>query len=145
MIKNGKQVKLNPNSNYKVVMGTVDNNNPKSMYVTISAWVKPLNNDIIDYPSVIKKLNKDIKSELFNNVNNELFDINRTIVDLDMRNSGITYDKKSFMNCEITLFKINDFKIQNKKIKDNINYVVNDLIENVFNQSEYFEFSKTKK
>ena len=145
MIKNGKQVKLSSNSDYKIVMGTVNNKNPKSMYVTVSAWVKPLNNDVVDYPSVIKKLNKKIKIELFEKLNNELFDINRTIVDLDMRNSGITYDKKSFMNCEITLFKINDFKIQDKKIKDNINYVVNNLIENVFNLSEYFEFSKTKK
>jgi hypothetical protein len=145
MIKVGKQVKLNTHSNYKVVIGTVDNRNPKAIYATISAWVKPKSEDDIFYPDVIKKLNKDLKSTLFNTINSTLFDKTRTIIDLDMRNSGITYNKKSFMNCEITFFKINDLKLQDKKIKDNINNAILNLIENVFNQSEYFEFSKTKK
>ena len=107
MLKTGKQMKLELFKNYKITSGTIDNKNPKAMYVTISAWGKPKNDIEINYSDVIRKMNKQIKSNLFDNLNKTLFDSNRTIVDLDMRNSGISFDKKSYMNCEITLFKLN--------------------------------------
>ena len=62
-----------------------------------------------------------------------------------MRNSGISFDKKSYMNCEITLFKLNSFKIQDKKIKEHIKEIISNIIEQVFDESEYFEFHKSKK
>jgi hypothetical protein len=49
------------------------------------------------------------------------------------------------MNCEITLFKLNNFKIQDKKIKEHITEIITNIIESVFDESEYFEFHKTKK
>lgn len=145
MLKTGKQMKLELFKNYKITSGTIDNKNPKAMYVTISAWGKPKNDIEINYSDVIRKMNKQIKSNLFDNLNKTLFDSNRTIVDLDMRNSGISFDKKSYMNCEITLFKLNSFKIQDKKIKEHIKEIISNIIEQVFDESEYFEFHKTKK
>jgi hypothetical protein len=145
MIKNGKKLKINLKHNYNITLGTINNNNPKSMYLIISAWGKPINVSDIDYGLVIKALNKKIKSKVFNNINPTLFNKNKTIIDLDMRQSGISYNKKSFMSCEITLFKLNDFKIQNKIIKDNIISLLDKLINEVFEESEYFEFTKTKK
>jgi hypothetical protein len=145
MLKTGKKMKLDLFKNYTITTGTVDNKNPKSIYLTISAWAKPIIDDDINYSDVIKKINKQIKSKLYNTLDNKIFDINRTIVDLDMRNSGITFDKKSYMNCEITLFKLNDFKIQNKKIKESIGEISDNLIINVFDNSPHFEFYKSKK
>ena len=145
MLKTGKQMKLELFENYKIISGTIDNKNPKSMYLTISAWGKPIVDGDIIYSDIIRKMNKEIKSTLFANIDETLFDINRTIVDLDMRNSGITFNKKSYMNCEITLFKLNDFKIQDKKIKECIKQISNDVILKVFDVSPYFEFHKTKK
>lgn len=145
MLKTGKQMKLELFKNYKITSGTIDNKNPKSMYITISAWGKPTSDTEINYSDVIRKMNKQIKTKLFNNLDNTLFDSNRSIVDLDMRNSGISFDKKSYMNCEITLFKLNNFKIQDKKIKEHIKDIISDIIEYVFDESEYFEFHKTKK
>ncbi len=145
MLKTGKQVKLNLFKNYKITTGTINNKNPKSMYITMSAWGKPKNNSEINYSYVIKNMNKKIKSLLFNNLNDTLFDSSRCIVDLDMRDSGISYDRKSYMNCEITLFKINDFKIQNKLIKEEIDRIITKIITDVFDESDYFEFYKNKK
>ena len=62
-----------------------------------------------------------------------------------MRDSGINYNKKSYMNCEITLFKLNNFKIQDKRIKEEVKKIMNDVISEVFEKSEYFNFHKTKK
>ena len=145
MLKTGKQMKLDLFNNYKIVTGTIDNKKPKAMYVIISAWGKPTNDGIVNYPNVIKKLNKEIKTKLFKSLDNTLFDINRSIIDLDMRDSGITFDKKSYMNCEITLFKLNDFKIQDKKIKENVSNIINNIINDVFEDSPNFTFHKTKK
>lgn len=145
MLKTGKQMKLDLFKNYKIVTGTINNKNPRAMYVVISAWGKPKSNNDINYSDIIRKLNKQIKAKLYNIIDKSLFDINRTIIDLDMRDSGISYDKKSYMNCEITLFKLNDFKIQDKKIKEHIKNLVNGVILEIFEESPYFDFYKTKK
>jgi len=145
MLKTGKQMKLDLFKNYKIITGTIDNKNPKSMYLTISAWGKPIVEGEINYSEIIRKLNKQVKSTLYENLDSTLFDIDRTIVDLDMRNSGISFDKKSYMNCEITLFKLNEFKIQDKKIKECINSITKDIIIKVFDDSPHFEFHKSKK
>ena len=54
---------------------------------------------------IFKKCNKKIKQNLFSYFNTEgletLFDKNRTIVDLDIRESGIKFGKRSFISCEI--------------------------------------------
>ena len=145
MLKTGKQMKLELFKNYKITTGTIDNKNPKAMYITISAWGKPKVDGEINYSDVIRKINKQIKSKLFDNLDKGLFEPSRSIVDLDMRNSGISFDKKSYMNCEITLFKLNNFKIQDKKIKEHITEIITNIIESDFDESEYFEFYKTKK
>ena len=49
------------------------------------------------------------------------------------------------MNCEITLFKLNDFKLQNNQIKEGINNIAEQIVLKVFDKSDYFEFYKNKK
>lgn len=145
MLKTGKQVKLDLFKNYKITAGTINNKNPKAMYLTISAWGQPKDNGDIDYSYVIRNMNKKIKALLFGGLDKTLFDCNRSIIDLYMRDSGISYNKKSYMNCEITLFKLNDFKLQNKQIKEEINKITEEIVLEVFDKSEYFEFHKNKK
>ena len=41
-MKSGKQIKVNDNKNYSIIYGCVDNKNPKSIYINISAWAEPL-------------------------------------------------------------------------------------------------------
>tara|TARA_R110000796_G_scaffold61077_2_gene141388 strand:+ start:32053 stop:32496 length:444 start_codon:yes stop_codon:yes gene_type:complete len=143
--KNGKQLSTRNYNNYRVLSGTVDNKNPKALYLTISAWGKTLINEDVDYAAVIRSINKDIKKALTENLNQNLFYTDRCIVDFDMRESGITYGKKSYMNCEVTLYQKNLFKLQEKTIQNELNdmskIITKDILENV----KYFTFSKTKK
>jgi hypothetical protein len=144
-MKKGKKMKLELSNNYNVVSGTVDNKNPKAVYLTISAWGEvQIDNTSLNYSNIIKNLNKSIRKLMYENLDNSLFDHNKTIVDLDMRESGIKYKKRSYMNCEITLFKLNDFKIQNKKIKESIADISTMIITDVFDNSIYFNFHKKK-
>jgi len=145
LVKKGKQMKLEMFDNYKVNIGTVDNKNPKALYVTISAWGKPINLDDDNYTLVIKKLNKEIKKKVYEVLPKNLFDGNRSIVDFEIKESGISYERRSYMNCEITLYKLNKFKIQNNLINDAVKSVTANVIAEVFDLNPYFTFHKTKK
>lgn len=142
--KTGKQLMIDKQENFNVVTGTVDNKKPKSLYVNISAWVEPQINEELNYKSVIRELNKKIKSELFSCIDDKLFQSNKNIIDFDMRESGISFGKRSYMNCEITLYQIHSFKIQEKVIQESLNELVNNLIEGVFKNDIYFTYHKTK-
>jgi hypothetical protein len=147
-MKTGKQFKNEEHNNYNVVYGCVDNKNPKSVYINISAWANPTKqDDEISYTRVIKDINKKIKQDLFNYLNlNETsgFIKNNTIVDLDIRESGIKYGKRSFMSCEITLFQTEEISIISEKIKTSLNDVITMLINKVFENDENFEYNKKK-
>lgn len=144
--KNGKQLKSKGYKNYRVVSGTVDNKNPKAIYLTLSAWGDPLKYDEdVNYNIVIRDFTRDIKQLLLQNLDRNLFFGDRCIIDFDMRESGISYGKKSFMNCEITLFQKNLFKLQEKTIQEELDNISQLITEEILDDSEYFKFSKTKK
>jgi hypothetical protein len=145
-MKRGKEIKLDINPNYKISIGTVDNKNPKSIYISLSAWGQLLKEENeIDYDKIINNLRKNIKQTLNINLNKEDFHNNKYIVDLDMRSSGISYKKRSFMSCEITLFQKNKIPVHKPQIIDNTTAIINNLIKECLNNQPYFNFYKTKK
>ena len=143
--KTGKQLITHDYMNYNVIYGTVDNKNPKSLYLTISAWGQPNQQPITNYTKALRNITKRLKTVLHNNLDSKLFQVNRTIVDFDMRVSGIEYGKRSYMNCEITLFQRNTFKLQEKQIQDSFDELIHNIINNVFDDNIYFKFHKRKK
>ena len=144
MKKKGKEIKMGKSYNkYNVVSGTVNSKNPRSVYINIAAWGEPINKEALNYANVIRGLNKRIKKHIFDNVL-EPFNRNRTIIDLDMRESGILYGKRSFMSCEITLFQNKDRLLTTDELKETIVEITDNVIEDVFDQNEYFEFYQKK-
>lgn len=97
-MKIGKEIKINKNKNYNIVFGSVNNKNPKAIYLSISAWAEPLQKDCENYSRVIKNIHKNLKQVIYNHLTNNENDFvkENTIVDLDMRESGIRYGKRSF-------------------------------------------------
>ena len=47
-MKRGKEMKIETSYQYNIISGTVDNKNPKSVYIQISAWGKPTEDGIED-------------------------------------------------------------------------------------------------
>lgn len=147
-MKTGKEVKVATFKNYNVVYGSVNNKHSKAVYVNISAWAEPTDEDIISYSRVIRDINKNIKQNLFNLFNNDddcEFMKDRTIVDLDIRESGIKYGKRSFTNCEITLFLNNEIPVNSDIMRPMLDNVVNMLVNNVFDNNKTFKFHRKKK
>lgn len=146
-MKRGKELKISDVSkNYTITFGTVDNKNPKSVYLNISCWGKPIGDSDaeVNYNRVINNLGKLIKQFLYNNLNPEYYNKDRTIVDLDMRESGIKYDKRSYMCTEITLFQENEYPINSDILYDYTHTVIKGVID-VLDKNPNFKFYKTKK
>ena len=148
MSKTGKEVKSNNFKDYSVTFGSVNNKHPKAVYINISAWAEPKCDEEINYSRAIRSLNKNVKQTLFNLFDAEInsdFLKDRTIVDLDIRESGIRYGKRSFINCELTLFLNSEIPVNSDFMKQQLTDITENIINRVFNKNDYFVFYKKKK
>lgn len=142
----GKEIKLELFDNYNVLIGTVDNKKTVAVYVKLTAWAEPTDdNEAINYTSVIRKLDKAIRSHLYKTLDTENFDNELTIVDLDIRESGVAYNKRSFMSCEMTLFQTGNHQINSDFMIAELTDISEQLVREVFEPNQYFEFHKKKK
>lgn len=141
----GKEVKLDLPFEYNVVSGTVDNKNPKSIYIQISAWGKPIEYVESSYESILKQKAKGIKKQLYNVVKEDFFYKKKSIVDFNMASSGIRKDKRSYMSVELTLFKKEPLlPLTSKDLLDEVGYISENLITGFFERDRDFKFFKTK-
>lgn len=145
MKKVAKKIDISKHKNFKVHFGTMDRIKSNSLYISMSSWANPKVQTTLDYEKVLRRLNKKIKENIYSNLDKDLFNDKFIIVDLDLRISGIKYNKRSFMNCDITLYKKTSDSIEDIVISDEINKLITSTINNVFDKSEYFSFHKTKK
>lgn len=144
-IARGKEIELEISENFTTSIGTVDSKNPVAVYIKMNAWLEILQDDLeINYNQVVRRLDKTIRTKLFNSLNENEFYKDLTIVDLDIRDSGIIYTKKSFMNCQITLFQINNNPIDSEFIIMELTEITKELIAEIFNKSLYFKPHKRK-
>lgn len=146
MMKKGKEIKMGKTyMSYKVISGTVDSKNPTSVYINITAWGEPTKDDIDEYTTVISSLKKDVKSHIYTNLPLS-FNKLKTIVDLDMRESGISYGKRSFMSCEITLYQNsrNGTILMGEDLKKLMGQITDKVIKEVFDEYPHFKFHKNK-
>jgi hypothetical protein len=145
-MKLGKEIKLNLLENYKTKVGTVNNKESKSLYINLCAWGE-LNSvdENLNYDYFLSNIRKKIKQRLSNNLNSELFYNDKYIVDLDMRTSGLTLEKRSFMSCEITLYQKKQLPINQPKIIDNTKSIIYDVVNECLENNPIFTFHKSKK
>jgi len=142
-MKAGKEIKNNLYESFKVRVGTVNNKVPTSVYIKISGWANPLKEDNLNYDRVISGLKKKITSRI-HDYRSERFHNNRTIVDLDMRSSGIRFGKKSYTDCEITLFQKELTPVNTPEVKEHLFNITDTLITEVLENDEYFTFTRVK-
>jgi hypothetical protein len=144
-MKTGKEIKNNNFKNYNITYGTVNNKNPKSIYLNISSWLEPIKDETNNYSFDIRSLNKKIKQTLFNylDANKTIFNKDRTIVDLDIRESGIKLGKRSFMNCEVTFFMKEALSINSIEITNTVDELT-DLMFATFETNKSFKFNNKK-
>ena len=141
-MKKGKSVKLNLYNPIKSVYGTVDSKNLKSVYINIKSWVTP-KFEYDNWNRIVCNLSRDIKHSVYNSINTELFK-EQTIVDLDLRTSGISHGKKSFLNLEVNLYTNQEIDFKSIEIKNSVKQIIKNIFKENVIQNKYFEFSPSK-
>lgn len=142
-MKKGKSVKMNVSNTFKSVYGTVDAKNLKSLYINIQSWVSP-KYELESWNRVVGNLGRELKHTVFDSIDTEIFTKN-SIVDLDLRTSGISSGKKSFFNLEINLYLDKEFDFKSTEIKDSVKSIIKSIQKYNINNNDYFDFSLTKK
>ena len=143
-MKKGKTSHIHGFNFAKVTYGTVDSVKLKSIYLNIQTWVEPIK-ECENWTRTVLNMSRAIKHSVLESVNTEIFD-NKFIVDLDLRASGISEGKKSFMNLEINFFLIDDdTDFKSKKVKDSLKMITQRIVDETFIGNDYFNFYLTKK
>jgi hypothetical protein len=142
-MKKGKSCVMKGYKQIKCSYGTVDSKSLKSIYLNIQSWVEPKGLEV-DWMRPVSILNKNIKTVLTEIINDNLFN-NKFIVDLDLRTSGISINKRSFMNLEITFFVKNEIEFKSNELKNELKNVISVIEKDCFKNSKYFKFYLTKK
>jgi|688.fasta_scaffold1007313_2 hypothetical protein len=142
-MKKGKTSQIQGFKTAKVIYGTVDSVNFKSVYLNIQTWVDPKINSE-NWNRIVLNLSRAIKHSVLESLDKILFD-NKFIVDLDLRSSGLQKGKKSFLNLEINFYlsgSETDFK--SRRIKEALKKVCKQVFQDNFTNNEYFKFHLTK-
>jgi len=140
----GTEIKLNNYNNFNISIGAIDKKTPKSLYIKISGWGNPISKNDENYIRIIRRIDKRVKSLIYNTINTNKFNQNKTMVDMDMRDSGITYGKPSYMCCEITLYQYEKHLINSEFILTELNDICKNIINDVLSENEFFTFYKKK-
>ena len=142
-MKKGKTSKIQGFNTAKVMYGTVDFVNLKSLYLNIQTWVEPVT-ECENWNRVVLNLSRTIKHSILNSLNSNLFD-NKFIVDLDLRSSGLITGKKSFMNLEVNFYMIQDnVDFKSPQIKESLKKITSQIFLENFSGNHYFDFYLTK-
>jgi hypothetical protein len=72
-----------------------------------------------------------------------MFD-DKFIVDMDLRTSGLSLKKKSFMNLEINLYLIDEVDFKDLKLKRKLKDIVKGIYVDVLHKNDNFKFYLTK-
>ena len=100
--------------------------------------------DYDNWNRVVCNLNREIKHSVYNSILPQLF-LDKSIVDLDLRTSGIANGKKSFFNLEINLFMNETSDFKSLEIKEGIKKIIKTIYTDNITNNKYFDFSKSKK
>jgi hypothetical protein len=141
-MKKGKSVSVKGYKKFKANYGTVDSKNLKSFYINIQSWLTP-KKDEENWERIVMNFNRSIRHTIYEILNFEFIDTN-FIVDTDLRSSGLSVNKSSFMNLEITFYikNINDFK--SPIIKDFVKTIIDLIDSENFKNNKNFVFNLTK-
>jgi len=141
-MKKGKSVSVKGYKKFKVNYGTVDSKNLKSFYINIQSWLTPKKNEE-NWERVVTNFNRSIRHSIYEILNYDFIETN-FIVDTDLRSSGLSTKKSSFMNLEITFFTKNFLDFKSQLIKDFVKEIVDSINEENFKKNKYFTFKLTK-
>lgn len=141
-MKKGKSIKLQVSNSFKSLYGTVDSKKMKSIYINIQSWVTP-KKELENWNRIVGNFSRELKHTIFESIDTDLF-LPRSIVDLDLRTSGINFGKKSFLNLEINLYTEKEIDFKSTEVKNSVKKIISALNYENIQKNEHFVFTLTK-
>lgn len=118
------------NFNFKI--GLVDKNVNNTIYINGNSWIEP-KSSVEDFTSEINSLKRAFNVFFVRNLKYTNFNHDKYIVVLDIKNSGISFNKRSFINFELHLkHKDTNFNFKENLYKEEIIQLINRLINECF-------------
>lgn len=139
LTKFGKEKHLYKTSSFRVKYGTVDALKLNAIYINIESWVQPLE-QLGNFDSYIRMMRKNIINNLTEKLDKEFF-LENFIVDLDLRSSGLSLDKKSFMFIEVTVYPKQHTKFNSDLLKNKAKLISANVIE-VISKNKFRFYAK---
>ena len=141
-MKLGRFIPLGNYRDVKIGYGTINHKELKTIYLKLNSWLEPQDSDI-NFDTIVKIARTKIRKLIYN-LGADIFRP-ESIVDLDIRTKGITKEKRSFMDLEITLYVLEDLNIKSEKLKQDMNSLLREIIDECLNDDLLFNFNKKKK
>lgn len=124
-----KELKIN-NKSFNTKFGTINIKDNHSLYIFGTTYISPvINKD--EYSNDVYIMQKDVKYMVKKLIAESKCFSNNFMFDLDVRSSGIKYNKKSFLSFEIHLLHTNPFY----KLSD----ITSDVSDTIQHLTENFE------
>lgn len=128
--------------NFTVKLGTINKYNPEVIYIYGTTWLSP-NIEKPSYDEISDDFSKKMKKTLFAEFRKtHMFDEN-IISDVDIRKSGILFNKKRFVNFEIHLKQKEVKNINDEKLKAVVTEIMNSVLNTIVKTTS-FNFSNKK-
>lgn len=122
--------------NFRVKVFSIDRKNRKSVTYALTTWARHLDND---YRKHLRKLSRDTRITLYQNMDTDIFGENYICVDNIAENNSVSHHTPLMI--EITLFISED--LPDVIIEKRMDHLTENL-NKVFQSNEYLELSKTK-
>lgn len=141
-MKLGRFIPLGIYKDVKIGYGTINHKELKTIYLSLNSWLEP-HESCDDYDRIVRTARNKVKKLIFT-LGYDLFRP-ESIVDLDVRTKGITKEKRSFMNIEITLYTLKQINIRDKELKRHMDILLKEIVDTCLNDEMLFNFNKKKK
>lgn len=142
-VRVNKEETFKINNHFNIKVGVVDKNLQNIIYIVGNTWIEPKFEDV-DYSDSVYKLEKSFNYHIKQLINKSNFNT-QSIYIIDIKKSGINFNKRSFIDFELHL-KHNDknFNYKDEPYRSEIINLLNTLIEKVFDLSDFKCFYKKK-
>lgn len=141
MQKLGKVKKIKIHNDFRVKYGTVNYQQPKSLYVIIESWIEPKGE--YSFEQEVRKISKQIRQTVFKH--HDSFFLSDVLIDVDLRASGMRKNNLSFMSIELTLFPQKIIRFPNDEYKIRVAKLVQNIIFDLIDKNVNYNYNNSKK
>lgn len=134
------------NKAFKLKVGTMNKLSPEAIYFEGRTFISP----IVEKPSYdgeISEIKYHMKRDISHNLKNNVYFMDKYILDFKVALNGLSYNKKSFLSFQLIVRQKKENIMELKKLTTGASSFINDIVYNLVDDIKMHDFliTKTKK